>query len=28
VPSSPLKGLDVNQLLHAHLVPAGTEEMQ
>ena len=28
VPSSPLNGLDVHQLLRAHLVPTGTEEMR
>jgi hypothetical protein len=27
VPSSPLNGLDVHQLLRAHLVPTGTQEM-
>jgi hypothetical protein len=27
VPSSPLNGLDVHQLLRAHLVPTGNEEM-
>ena len=28
VPSSPLNGLDVHQLLRAHLVPTGNEEMR
>jgi hypothetical protein len=26
VPSAPLNGLDVHQLLRAHLAPTGTEE--